>query len=405
MPIFSIEKNLDRRGTSGYEYQRTGGRSMHRQRGMAAAVLMMMMSSNFLVCKHLPSSLSLSAGLVFVSGCTCEAAFIVSIKCGMCLLLILFGALILGLILLLGLKLFCQLTLGMCRSTTSMKGKTVIISGANSGIGKETARELAKRGAKVILACRNITEADKVKNEIIETTGNEDVLVKKLDLSSLKSIREFAADINRTVTKLDVLIHNAGTAHMFGSKVTEDGLELTMGTNHFGPFLLTHLLIDLLKRSAPSRIVIVGSELYRLASLNLNNINPVNGFPAYLYYVSKYANTVFSLELARKLEGSGVTVNCLHPGMIDSGIWRNVPFPLNLPLKLIVKGFFKTPVQGAQTTLYLATSEEVEGVTGKYFLDCREHGLSSGVQDPALGKKLWELSEKLVKLEPTDPHI
>lgn len=286
-----------------------------------------------------------------------------------------------------------------------MKGKTVIITGANSGIGKETARELAKRGAKVIMACRNLTEANKVRDEIVKSTGNEAVLVKKLDLSSLKSVREFAADVNRTVNKLDVLIHNAGTAHMFGSKVTEDGLELTMATNHFGPFLLTHLLIDLLKRSAPSRIVVVGSELYRLASLNLNNINPVNGFPAYLYYVSKYANTVFALELARKLEGSGVTVNCLHPGMIDSGIWRNVPFPLNIPLRLIIKGFFKSPVEGAQTTLHLATSEEVEGVTGKYFLDCKEHGLSRGVKDPAIAKKLWELSEKLVKLEPEDQHI
>ncbi|PSN37382.1 Retinol dehydrogenase 14 [Blattella germanica] len=321
-------------------------------------------------------------------------------------------------ILILGLRLYAYLTLGVCRSTAKMNGKTVIVTGANSGIGKETARELAKRGAKVIMACRNMETANKAREE----NKNANVIVKKLDLSSLKSIREFAEDINRTVNKLDVLVHNAGTAHMFGSKVTEDGLELTMATNHYGPFLLTHLLIDLLKRSAPCRIVVVASELYRLSSLNLNNMNPVNGLPAYLYYVSKYANIVFTHELARRLAGTdystfippndnvlgiftGVTANCLHPGMIDSGIWRNVPFPLNVPLNCIIKGFFKTPVEGAQTTIHLAVSEELEGISGKYYLDCKEHGLSNGAKDPAVAKKLWELSEKFVKLGPKDPHI
>lgn len=163
-----------------------------------------------------------------------------------------------------------------------------------------------------------------------------------------------------------MLIHNAGTAET-RSKVSEDGLELTMATNHYGPFLLTHLLIDLLIRTRSARIVVVASELYRLASLNLSKLNPVDAFlPAYLYYVSKYANICFTNELARRLEETGVTANCLHPGMIDSGIWRNVPAPLSWPLMLIVKGFFKTPVQGCQTSVYLACSEEVEGVTGKY---------------------------------------
>ncbi|XP_069674099.1 retinol dehydrogenase 14 [Periplaneta americana] len=307
--------------------------------------------------------------------------------------------------LLVGLRLFAYFTLGVCRSKASMKGKTVVITGANSGIGKETARDLAKRGAKVIMACRNLETANKARDEIIEGTGNKDVIVKKLDLSSLKSVREFAEDVKRSISKLDVLIHNAGTADMFKSKTTEDGLEYTMATNHFGPFLLTHLLIELLKQSAPSRIVVVGSELYRLAALNLDKLNPIGTLPAYLYYVSKCANIVFSQELARRLADTGVTVNCLHPGMIDSGIWRNVPFPLNLPLQLLIKGFFKTPEQGAQTTILLAVSEELEGVTGKYYLDCKEFFLSNRVKDPAKGKKLWELSENFVGLEPTDPHI
>lgn len=229
--------------------------------------------------------------------------------------------------------------------------------------------------------------------------------MKKLDLSSQKSIREFAADILKTESKLDVLIHNAGTAES-KTKVTEDGLELTMATNHFGPFLLTHLLIDLLKRSAPSRIVVVASELYRLASLNLNRLNPTDTyFPVYLYYVSKYANICFTRELARRLEGTGVTANCLHPGMIDSGIWRNVPVPLNWFMAIIIKGFFKTPAQGCQTSVFLAVDPELEKVTGRYFMDCRERGLSSGASDDNKAKKLWELSEGLAGLKETDPKI
>ncbi|XP_024941743.1 retinol dehydrogenase 14 isoform X2 [Cephus cinctus] len=286
-----------------------------------------------------------------------------------------------------------------------MDGKTVIITGCTSGIGKETAKDLAKRGAKVIMGCRNVDSANKLKDELIKETGNSNLLVRKLDLSSLQSVREFAQQINREESRLDVLIHNAGTAETFRKKVTNDGLEMTMATNHYGPFLLTHLLIDLLKRSAPSRIVIVASELYRLATLNLNNVNPTTTFPAYLYYVSKYANIVFTLELARRLEGSGVTANCLHPGMIDSGIWRNVPAPLSWGLNLIIKGFFKTPEQGAQTSIHLAVANEVAAVNGKYFLDCHEYGLSEGVKDPSKGKKFWELSEGLVKLQVSDPKI
>lgn len=195
---------------------------------------------------------------------------------------------------------------------------------------------------------------------------------------------------------------------------------------------LVKLYADLLKRSAPSRIVVVASSLYQLACLNLDNLNPSSSwFPPYIYYPSKYANICFTLELARRLEGTGVTANCLHPGLIDSGIWRNVPVPLNWPLKLIVKGFFKTPQQGktrnvpkekdwrhasfkvfltssisgCQTTLYLACSDEVKNVSGKYFMECREHSLNRGASDMTKAGKLWELSKELTKLKPTDPAI
>lgn len=302
-------------------------------------------------------------------------------------------------------KLYLYFSLGICKSKNKMNGKTVIITGCTSGIGKETARDLAKRGARVIMACRNVKNATELKDELVKETENENIVVRKLDLSSLQSVREFAKQINKEEKSLHVLIHNAGTAETFRKKVTEDGLEMTMATNHYGPFLLTHLLIDLLKKSAPSRIIVVASELYRISTLNMENLNPTTTLPGYLYYVSKYANIVFTLELARRLEGSGVTANCLHPGMIDSGIWRNVPIPLSWGLGIVVKSFFKTPKQGAQTSIHLAVSDEVAKVSGKYFLDCHQSSLSSGVSDPAKGKKFWEASEDFVKLQSTDPKI
>lgn len=230
--------------------------------------------------------------------------------------------------------------------------------------------------------------------ELIKESGNENIVARELNLSSLTSVREFAQQINREESTLDVLIHNAGTADLFKKKVTEDGLEMTMATNHYGPFLLTHLLIgttisfltisffilryylqnyfaDLLKRSKPSRIIVVASGLYYLARLNLNNVNPTTTLPGYLYYVSKYANIVFTLELARRLEGSGVTANCLHPGLISTGIWKSVPPPFSWGLNFLLNTFCKTAEQGAQTTIHLAVSSEVSGISGKYFSDCR----------------------------------
>lgn len=151
-------------------------------------------------------------------------------------------------------------------------------------------------------------------DEIANESGNQNIVCMKLDLSSLQSVREFAKDFNAKESRLDVLIHNAGYANTFDKAVSVDGLELTMATNHYGPFLLTHLLIDLLKKSAPARIVVVASSFYRLASVNLNNLNPIDGIPWYLYYMSKACNIMFTTELAKRLEGTNITVNCLHPG-------------------------------------------------------------------------------------------
>lgn len=236
-------------------------------------------------------------------------------------------------------------------------------------------------------------------DQIVEETGNEKVLVKGLDLSSFKSVRDFATDIIATESRLDVLVNNAGYAESFTSAKSVDDIEMTMATNHYGPFLLTNLLVDLLKKSGPSRIVIVASSLYYLMKTDLKNLNPVSVLPIFLYYASKSANIMFSTELAKQLEGSNVTVNCLHPGLIDTGIWRNVPFPMTIPMALMCKLFFKTPLEGAQTTLYLSVSDEVSGVTGKYFSDCKEAELQSHVTDNKNCKILWQESAKIVKLD------
>jgi len=286
-----------------------------------------------------------------------------------------------------------------------LDGKTVIVTGANHGIGKETAKYFAKLGARIILACRNTEKANKAMAEIIEETKNPNIIVLKLDLSSFKSIRTFAMEINRTEQKLDILVHNAGYANTFKKAVTEDGLEMTMATNHYGPFLLTHLLIDLMKKTHGSRIVVVSSSLYCLAKVDMNNLNPITTLPVYLYYVSKNANIMFTLELAKRLQGTGVTANCVHPGLVDTGIWDSAPFPMNIPLWLLRKWMFKTPEQGCQTTVFCSVSEELDGISGRYYEYNREAKLSQRLLDENVNATFWDASTQLVKLTDNDSKI
>jgi len=286
-----------------------------------------------------------------------------------------------------------------------MEGKTVLITGANCGIGKETARDLAKRGARIIMACRNLDKANEARDEIVSETGNQNLVVMKLDLSSLQSVRDFAKEFLAKESRLDVLIHNAGYANTFNKAVSVDGLELSVATNHYSVFLLTHLLIDILKKSAPSRIVVVASSFYRAVNVGLDDMNPVDGLPWFLYYRSKGWNIMFTIELAKRLEGTNVTVNCLHPGLVDTAIWRNVAPALKPGFFIWNKLFFITPKEGAKTSIYLATSEEVNNVSGKYFKDSKEAELRPFIKIPENCLKLWEESEKIVKLLPSDPKI
>ncbi|XP_058464613.1 retinol dehydrogenase 14 isoform X4 [Malaya genurostris] len=306
-------------------------------------------------------------------------------------------------------KYYLYLTCGKITSSRNMEGKTVIITGANSGIGKETARDLAKRGARIIMACRNMATARVARDDIIRESGNSNLIIKHIDISSLVSVRNFAQDILRTEAVIDVLIHNAGVSQGFNNKVTSDGLDFTMATNCYGPFLLTHLLIDLVKKSDQGRIIIVSSKLYQYAAVrkDLSNINPINYFslfPVELYNLSKFVEVMFTQELARRLAGTRVTANCLHPGVVDTGIWRNVPFPLNLLFKPI-KMCLRTPEEGARTTCFLAVSPDVENISGEYFRGCKLTPLNRRVQNKEIQGKLWKAAQELVKLTENDPKI
>ncbi|CAJ1078247.1 retinol dehydrogenase 14b [Xyrichtys novacula] len=284
----------------------------------------------------------------------------------------------------------------------SMQGKTVIVTGANCGIGKALAGELLKLHARVIMACRDRQRAEEAANDIKKQAGPEqgEVVVKHLDLASLRSVRKFCEEIKQEESKIDVLVNNAGLYQCPYMK-TEDGFEMQLGVNHLGHFLLTHLLLDLLKSSAPSRIVVVSSKLYKYGHINFDDLNSESSYnKAFCYSQSKLANLLFTLELSHQLEGSGVTVNALTPGIVRTRLGRHVKIPfLAKPLFYLASHlFFKSPLEGAQTPLYLACSPEVERVSGKCFANCEEEQLMEKATDEQAANRLWEVSRNMVGL-------
>ncbi|KAK3872325.1 hypothetical protein Pcinc_022543 [Petrolisthes cinctipes] len=242
-------------------------------------------------------------------------------------------------------RVFYRMNSARCKSLTRLDGKTVIVTGASAGIGKEAARDLARRGARIILACRNLEKAQRVAEEITTDTWNHNVVVRELDVSDLDSVRKFAKEILTTEEHLDILINNAGMAGHPKREVTHDGLELTMATNHYGHFLLTNLLLKLLKKSAPSRIIVVSSVMHKFCTkLDPEDLNFEKKYYSFFssYNQSKLCNVLFTLELADRLKGVGVTANCLHPGAVATDISARgghiLYFLQNIGLKLIGKG-------------------------------------------------------------------
>ncbi|XP_014668004.1 PREDICTED: retinol dehydrogenase 13-like [Priapulus caudatus] len=258
-----------------------------------------------------------------------------------------------------------------CSSTARIDGKTIVITGSNTGIGKETGKELARRGARIIIACRNVEKGEEAKKEIQQETNNENIEVMKLDLASLKSVKEFSTQLLEKESKIHILINNAGIMMVDKAK-TEDNFELQIGTNHLGPVLLTMLLLDRMKESAPARIINVSSKFHAWGSIKWDDFNSEKSYSKkHEYAQSKLANILFARELSKRIEGTGVTVNSLHPGVVDTEIGRSLPLinnsivrALTAPLRWAI---MLTPEQGAQTSIYCAVAEELEGVTGEYF--------------------------------------
>uniref|UniRef100_A0A3B1J630 Zgc:112332 n=1 Tax=Astyanax mexicanus TaxID=7994 RepID=A0A3B1J630_ASTMX len=276
-------------------------------------------------------------------------------------------------------------------SSVRLDGKTVIITGANTGIGKETARDLAKRGARVILACRDVEKAEAARKELVEDSGNPNIVAKEMDLSDTKSIKEFADIINTEEKQLNILINNAGIM-MCPYLKTADGFEMQFGVNHLGHFLLTYLLLDLLKRSAPARIVNVASVAHTWGSIRLDDINSEKSYaPRRAYGQSKLANILFTRSLAKRLKGTGVTVYSLHPGVVRSDLWRNLSKPIQAAVKILTP-FSKSTTQGAQTSIYCSVEPQLERESGGYYSDCAPAICSREASDDEMAQKLWELS-------------
>ena len=279
----------------------------------------------------------------------------------------------------------------------AITGKTCVVTGANSGIGKETALGLARMGARVILVCRNPEKGQVALEEIRRESGSSDLELMMADMSSQASVRALAEQIRQKCPRLDVLINNAGGGSP-GHARSADGIEMVLATNHLGAALLTLLLLDLLKASAPSRMINVSSEAQRRARLDMNDLQfetrKYSGFAA--YGQSKLLMNAFTFELARRLEGTGVTANCLHPGVVATNIWGANP-PLILKLIIaVVKPFMLNSKQGAEVSLYLASSPDVAQVSGKYFVKCKPAESNPLSRDPKVAAEIWQWTQKMI---------
>ncbi|KAM9477882.1 retinol dehydrogenase 12 [Clarias gariepinus] len=286
---------------------------------------------------------------------------------------------------------------GVCASTARLDGKTVLITGANTGIGKETALDLASRGARVIMACRDVEKGEEAAAEIRSRVGGAQVEVRELDLADTYSIRAFAQKFLREVSHLHILINNAGVM-MCPYMKTADGFEMHLGVNHLGHFLLTYLLIGVLKRSAPSRIIVVSSLAHYFGWIRFHDLHSQGSYNSGLAYCqSKLANVLFTKELARKLAELNVTVNSVHPGTVRSDLVRHSTV-MSLMFALF-STFLKTAQEGAQTSIYCAVAEELHSVTGKHFSDCAPASIAPQGRCDETARRLWDASCNLLGIE------
>ncbi|XP_020331400.1 retinol dehydrogenase 11 isoform X1 [Oncorhynchus kisutch] len=282
-----------------------------------------------------------------------------------------------------------------CTDLKRLDGKTVVITGGNAGIGKETAVALAMRGARVIIACRDVDKAEKAVREIKIRGHNVNVHHMELDLANMRSIQDFCKTFLQREKRLDILINNAAMPSVLDW--TEDNFSMCFGVNHLGHFLLTNLLLGRLKDSAPSRVVTLTCSNYKYQKLDFQDLN-YNLLPFFTYCRSKLANIYFSQELGRMMEGKGVTTYAVHPGYVQSSWTGHYSILFRMLVQVIMFMFFVPCEMGAQTVVYCAVSDEAAKHSGGYFTDCQPATLRPFARDTGVAKKLWEASERLVKL-------
>ncbi len=279
-----------------------------------------------------------------------------------------------------------------------MHNKIALVTGANAGMGKVIATKLARQGATVVMVVRNRRKGEEARAEIAEVTGNSSIDVLVADLSSQHSIRQLAKEFQQSYAHLHVLVNNAG-AHMQQREGSVDGIEMNLAINHLAAFLLTNLLLDTMRASAPARILNVASNSMT-RTINLDDLQSQQKFePWEAYGQAKLAMVMCGYVLARRLVETGITVNALHPGITATNIIADAAPPIARPFVGIIKRFLQTPEQGAQTALYLATSPEVEGVTGKYFIKSKQKPSVPISYDEALQERVWDISANLVDLK------
>ncbi len=278
-----------------------------------------------------------------------------------------------------------------------------LVTGASAGIGKETARGLAALGATVVIAGRHAARTERVARELRQSTSNPRVSHLIADFSSLDEVVRLAAEMTDRHAKLHILINNAGVWHQ-QRRDSHDGFDDTFAVNHLAPFLLTSLLRHRLIESAPARVITVSSTLHKLSHRirfhDLDHRRRLGWFGLAPYAHSKLANVLFSLELARRLEGTGVTSNCLHPGNVATTVVRDSRL-LSVGIQ-VGRLFLLTPTEGARTSLHLATAPELDGVTGGYFASCQQQQPSSAGQDTETASRLWRVSQALCRLDDRD---
>jgi len=276
-----------------------------------------------------------------------------------------------------------------------VRGKRCLVTGATSGIGEATAAGLLRAGAEVTLVVRSRLKAEVTRERLQQTTGNSAIEIVLCDFASFASIRAAAAEVLERYPRIHVLVNNAGIVNLHREE-TQDGIEATFGVNHLGYFLFTRELLARLRESAPSRIVNVASHAHKLTKINFDDLQAEKSWGSMTAYGrSKGCNILFTRELARLLDGSGVTANALHPGGVGTGLGSNNSGAFIGVVRSLAMAFMKSAAKGARTSIYLATSDEVSGTSGRYFANCRETGIGKQTRDAELARRLWTISENL----------